>query len=110
MVTSSESSCSHLYVILFYGVLWFLDLVNRKLNPVFDFLELSSEIYLNFKIYRYSKRNKVLMGFSSILRFVFFKKSFSLAVKVEGEKDYFFSPLFISPEVPPYDIWDYGFT
>lgn len=50
------------------------------------------------------------MGFSNILRFVFFKENFSPAVKIEMKKDFFSLPLFISPEVTLYDIWDYGFT
>lgn len=83
---------SHLYVILFYGILWFSDLVNRrqKLSLIPGCLKLSFEIYLRFKIYLYSKSNEALMGFISILRFVFFKKSFSLTVKIDRKKDFFF--------------------
>lgn len=83
---------SHLYVILFYDVLWFPDSVNRKLtlNPVPDCLKLSSEICFRFKIYTYSECNKILMYFSSILRFVFFKRNCSLVIKIERKKDLFF--------------------
>lgn len=74
---------------MYYG---FSDSVNRKLklNAVPDCLKLSSEICFRFKNFMYLKCNKILMGFSSILRFVFFKRNCSLAIKIEREKDLFF--------------------